>query len=104
MQLPYGIEEQYLLFRTFLLDPSQPSFHIEQPFPETEMILQVALQELDTNTIRIQLFESDSCVKRILTDKKTGQTKRIILSKPCASTWVWKRFSKFSLLDSVIYR
>ena len=104
MQLPYGIEEQYQLFHTFIRDPSTILLHIEVPYPETETILQVALQELDPDTYRVQYFESDSCFKKIITHKKSGHIKQFRINRPYEYTMVWKRFRKISLLDSVIYR
>ena len=103
MQLPYGIIEQYQLFHTFILESSKASLHIEEPYPETETILQTALEALDPRIFRIQYFESDSCLKRILTNKLSGQMKRILLGRPYALRWIWKNYKTFSLPYSLTY-
>ena len=104
MQLPYGIVEQYQLFHTFLQASTQTLLHIEYPYPETETILQVALDTIDPRIFRIQYFESDTCLKRVLTHRSSGQMKRILLGRPYALSWVWTKYKTISIPDSIIYR
>ena len=98
MVLPYGIEEQYRLFRAFL-DNSDPCLTIEQPFYETDAILTIAIEDWEkehgSDKVRIQYFTSDSCIKRVLTKKRSGLTKRIVLEKVYTSGGVWKGCSQF---------
>ena len=99
MRLPYGVLEQYEFFSTFLHD-STSYLHIENPFYETAAILDIAIQDWETehgsDNVRIQYFTSDSCIKRVLTRKWLSITKRILLDQVYISGWVWKKYSQIS--------
>ena len=98
MVLPYGIVEQYSYFREFL-DSSASCLHIEQPFYETPAILDIAVQdwvqEHGSDVICVQYYTSDSCSKRVLTNKKSGRTKRVLLDLVYISGWVWRSLPRF---------
>jgi hypothetical protein len=93
MQLPNGIEEQYLFFIKFLEEPYKKDqiLHIYEPFYETPSILAIAIQDWEkkfkSDKIKIQYFESDTCIKRIVTMKQINITKRIILDMPSYVQW-----------------
>jgi hypothetical protein len=93
MQLPNGIEEQYIFFTKFLEEPYKKDqiLHIHKPFYETSSILTIAIQDWEkrfiSDRIQIQYFESDTCIKRIITMKQTNITKRIILDMPSYIQW-----------------
>jgi len=99
MILPYGIVEQYNFFLTFL-NSSELLLHIQEPFCETDAILTIAVNDWETEhgseQVRIQYYESDSCIKRVLTNKKSGVVKRIVLDRVYTSGWVWKSLKQIA--------
>ena len=94
MNLPYGIEEQYIFFKEFFKNPSSCKLHIQAPYYETASILAIALHdwEIETQEGVIQYIESDTCSKRILTNRSTNQVKTIQLDIPYESGWKWNSF------------
>ena len=95
MRLPYAIDEQYTMFYSFL-DAASPLLHIEQPFYETAMILDMAIHDWEKKhgrtNVRIQFIESDTCSKRIIT--RGSSVKRILLDVPYTSGWTWISYPK----------
>ena len=105
MSIPYGIEEQYTFFMDFLKGPL-PTLRIKEPYYETMMILTVAIhdweKELGSHFTRIRYIESDTCSKRILTNRKTNQTKTILLDLVYTVDWVWKPYKQFVTASRLI--
>ena len=92
MSLPYGIEEQYEFIEEFLNKPSGSDvLHLRESYYETPSILTIAIQAWEvkhgSKHVSIRYLESDSAIKRILINKKTGERKTIVLDIPYTLGW-----------------
>jgi hypothetical protein len=104
MQLPYGIDDQYIFFINFLKDVSNmnQTLHIQYYSYETPAILSIAIhdweKELGSDTVQIKYIESDSHSKRVIVNKKTNQIKTILFDIDYTIDWVWKSYSQFTIV------
>jgi len=106
MYLPYGIDEQYIFLESFLnSSPTQSVLHIRESYCETPAILAVVLQlweqQHGSSNVRIRYLESDSAIKRIVTNKRTGEMKTIILDIPYSLGWELYYYKKQQIVTAV---
>jgi len=109
MCLPYGIEEQYLFLESFLENGLNSStLHIHESYYETPAILTIVLQAFETkygsSNIHIRYLESDSAIKRYVTNKKTNQSKTIILDIPYTLGWELNQYSNHNFVVATRHR
>ena len=106
MQIPYGIEEQYEFFMDFLKGPLL-TLHIKEPYYETASIVTIVIHDwekvIGLDSMHIRYIESDTCWKRILTNRKTNQTKTILLDLVYTVDWVWKPYKHFVTAIRLLY-